>query len=196
MDDIQFDLDIDLPMRLPLSLPGSPIDLEADIATGLEELRMERLEAPAGFDLRRRREERREVSVVMPPVADELRGLKSKWSSSTLSSLREEHEHRSAGSKLRLYFGGSTLSTTKQKRASGKVLPPPTPMPMSPTKRFRHQQMMRESSDVMVIGFNGVRRSGSVSTSSDAGSEESASSTGSGLRRKPIPVEMFLRSGA
>ena len=62
---------------------------------------------------------------------------------------------------------------------------------------------MRGSSDVMVIGYgnngNGVRRRGSLSNNSvsDAGSEESCSSTSSGgLRRKPIPVEMFLRSAA
>ena len=53
----------------------------------------------------------------------------------------------------------------------------------------------------MVIGYghhgNGVRRRGSVTpTISDAGSDDSAlSSASSGLRRKPIPVEMFLRGG-
>jgi hypothetical protein len=52
----------------------------------------------------------------------------------------------------------------------------------------------------MIIGYghgNGVKRRGSVTpTISDAGSDDSAlSSTSSGLRRKPIPVEMFLRGG-
>ena len=52
----------------------------------------------------------------------------------------------------------------------------------------------------MIIGYghgNGVRRQGSITPMiSDAGSDGSAlSSSGSGLRRKPIPVEMFLRGG-
>jgi len=77
-------------------------------------------------------------------------------------------------------------------------------MPMSPmgAKRFRHA---RRESDVMAMGYGyaqvprqqGLKRRGSTQTVSDAGSEESTSSSGSnGLRRKPIPVEMFLRSAA
>ena len=53
----------------------------------------------------------------------------------------------------------------------------------------------------MIIGYghgNGVRRRGSVTpTISDAGSDDSAlSSTRSGFKRKPIPVEMLLKGGA
>ena len=52
----------------------------------------------------------------------------------------------------------------------------------------------------MILGYsygNGVRRRGNVMrTVSDAGSDDSAlSSISSGLRRKPIIVEMFLRGG-
>jgi len=39
-----------------------------------------------------------------------------------------------------------------------------------------------------------VSMSGSSVAGSETGSVESGGSTGSGLRRKPIPVEMFLRT--
>ena len=52
----------------------------------------------------------------------------------------------------------------------------------------------------MIIGYghgNGVRRRGSITPKiSDAGSDDSVlSSTSSGFRRKPIPVEKLLRGG-
>jgi hypothetical protein len=69
------------------------------------------------------------------------------------------------------------------------------------TKKDLHSHPGANSkpADVVIAGqgqTQGVRRRGSVSASvSDAGSEDSVSSSGSaGLRRKPIPVEMFLRS--
>ena len=159
---------------------------------------------------------------------DDEKVLKSRWSTSTLGSVREEHERRSgASSKLRLYFGGqSPSSSNKSKRTSSsaaaakKVPPTPTspfgglmsprkpsrgytttssPGASSPSRNGHGRGHSRGSSEVMVIGYGGggvgVRRRGSVATVSDAGSEESASSTSSsGLRRKPIPIEMFLRS--
>ncbi|PPQ67327.1 hypothetical protein CVT26_007248 [Gymnopilus dilepis] len=157
---------------------------------------------------------------------NEERVLKSKWSSSTLASVREEHEHRSPSSKLRLYFGGSQASPSKggkrtsqsakkgvpptptspfsslmsptRRKSNGKGYPSsPTPASASPSTRARHSRG-NSNSDVILIGYGhqpGVRRRGSVSTISDAGSELSSSSTSSsGLRRKPIPVEMFLRA--
>ncbi|KAF8886817.1 hypothetical protein BD779DRAFT_1673110 [Infundibulicybe gibba] len=177
-DDFEFDLDIDVPMRLPLSLPGTPIDLEADIASGLEELRL------------------REAQPPVPVAEEDSRALRSRWSSSTLSSMREEQERRSGGaSKLRLYFGGGSPSKTKRGSASSAHKKATPPTPTSPSKKFR--QSYRES-DVMIIGHQGIRRRPSVTASvSDAGSDESgASASSGGLRRKPIPVEMFLRTAA
>jgi hypothetical protein len=146
--------------------------------------------------------------------------LKSKWSTSTLGSVREEHERRGASSKLRLYFGGQSPSKSKRTSSSAAKKVPPTPTSpfgalisprktsrgythsppgASPSRNGHGRGHSRGNSDVMVIGYGGsgvgVRRRGSVATVSDAGSEESASSTSSsGLRRKPIPIEMFLRS--
>ena len=54
--------------------------------------------------------------------------------------------------------------------------------------------------NVMIIGYghgNGVREGGGVTpTIGDAGSDDSAlSNVSGGLRRKPIPMERFLRGG-
>ena len=147
---------------------------------------------------------------------DDEKVLKSRWSTSTLGSVQEEHERRGASSKLRLYFGGqSPASKSKRTSSSATKKIPPTPTspfggfisPRKPSRGYTHSPPgtspsrsghSRGNSDVMVIGYGGggvgVRRRGSVTTVSDAGSEESASSTSSsGLRRKPIPIEMFLR---
>ncbi|TFK39307.1 hypothetical protein BDQ12DRAFT_735071 [Crucibulum laeve] len=273
VDDLKFEMDMDYQLMLPLSLPGSPIDLEADIAHGLEELRRGVPElSVTEFVLEEEQKEAEQAQEVyvreevqshpLTPVVEEPqeeeeqaqdvftssspcpipaspafsgssaysfiypspcsspipfdspydaidlpeRGLKSKWSSSTLNSIREEHELRGAA-KLRLYFGGGG-SPSKTKRTSKKLPQTPTspafsfsssghsPSPLSGKGR----QSSRRESDVMVIGYGqtvGVRRRGSINSVSDAGSETSTSSSGSnGLRRKPIPVELFVRGGA
>ncbi|TFK70113.1 hypothetical protein BDN72DRAFT_839417 [Pluteus cervinus] len=299
---VDFDLDIELPMMLPLSLPGTPIDLEADIAMGLEELRMKEeqehsqvpsqplLQVPVPSHVRlpstsprvrptslvrpqqvveqvvqvqkEVEEQGVEVAMAVPapsstascstyvdaplasddqvvlPQTQETSSpdypvLRSKWSSSTLSSVREEKRSRrgkGASAKLRLYFGGSsstgagpaTPSSPSAKfhakkgslsgKAFGAFILPQSPSPKtspalkspgmystmaspspSPSKRYGRYGHGRNESDTTMRG-HGVRRSPSLSVS-DAGSEESTSSSGSsGLRRKPIPVEMFLRS--
>ena len=77
---------------LLLSLPSSPkADLETDVANGLEGLR---------------------PRASMQPTFDNLSPspslmLKSKWSSSTIGSAREEDERRSPSTKLRLAVVGS-----------------------------------------------------------------------------------------
>ncbi|KAF9552367.1 hypothetical protein CPC08DRAFT_822895 [Agrocybe pediades] len=263
--------DMDYTLMLPLSLPSSPIDLEADIAMGLEKLRNEEEESgleTAQFILE---EEKKPVAKPIPakksapaPLAfddvfspsasafsfspppsaapssissfsypspasspapfNEERVLKSKWSSSTLGSVREEHERKGASSKLRNYFSGTPSPLLKRSSASSKKVPatptspfsafmspkkssryPTSPSP-SPSRGHKHtasSQSTQSQSEVMVIGYGnpfphgatGVRRRGSVNTISDAGSDVSFSSTSSsGLRRKPIPVEMFLRA--
>ena len=238
IDNVSFDLDSS--MMLPLSLPTTPFDLEADIAQGLEQLRNSPVESQRpDFVIPEIREpepkEQPQQQVVddifsptfpsdttsptspsYPYITSEEKVLKSRWSTSSLGSVREEQqESRGASSKLRLYF--SPLKNHKQGlKKSSSTTSSPSPLP-SPSRSFSHKTPaspsrsltrahIRGNSDVMVIGYgnnnghgNGVvRRRGSVTNSvSDAGSEESSSSTSSsGLRRKPIPVEMFLRSGA
>lgn len=217
---ITFDLD-DVPMRLPLSLPDSPIDLDA----GLEELRMGTLGRIKIKDSEKEREERERLergkqvadNTMMYGQRDEVKVLRSRWSSSTLSSMKEERERDSAASKLRLFLSGA-----KAEARNSKSVPSPAISkrfsPMSPTKKqspispkspaYSSRFPSTPSSgysDVMVIGREQtLRRSGSrSSTSTNSGSmlsftisESSLESTGSGsgLRRKPIPVEMFLRS--
>lgn len=203
-------------MMLP-SLPVSPIDLEADIASGLEELR--RCAPTVVEDI---------FTVPSSPSSDtntavheQQRVLRSKWSSSTLGSIREEHSRRSASAKLRAYFSSSTNSPSPKLRSSpsSRKLSIPTTPTTPPMKRSRHPRRElytythtkkdlhsysgTKPMNMVIMGYGqaqvqvqGVRRRRSVSASlSDAGSEDSESSSGSaGLRRKPIPVSMFLRS--
>ncbi|TFK20384.1 hypothetical protein FA15DRAFT_625481 [Coprinopsis marcescibilis] len=225
LDQAEFDLDCEYPMMLPLSLPGTPVDLEADI---VQELRMRGMASPVASPLPVVPEERElgieerprtpvqlhddawsfstrspAPSSASSPYREE-RVLKSKWSSSTLASVREEHERRSSTNKLRSYFGasptkkGRTSPSAAAANVASKKLPatPLSPMAfITAGKKKRTSTGRRDSEDFRIMGHGvGVRRRGSVSTISDAGSEETTSSTSSsGLRRKPIPVELFMR---
>ena len=216
--DVQFatDTGIDLDnqvVTLP-SLPCSPIDLEADIASGLKELR---LRGPA-------QENDVFCAAALTTGADEpQRVLRSKWSSSTLNSIRDERQRRSASAKLRAYFNTSINSPSSKSQSSSssrKLTTPTTPTTpsLSPSvKRFKHPRremytythtkkdlhsyLGAKSRDGVIMGYEqtlGLKRRGSLSPSvSDVGSDDgSSSSESAGLRRKPIPVEMFLRSAA
>ncbi|KAF5338085.1 hypothetical protein D9611_014194 [Ephemerocybe angulata] len=330
LDDAEFDLDsANYPLMLPLSLPGTPIDLEADFAHGLEELRRgvscpsplpsvqeeqsEFVEAEGDLEMGGDEASISDFSFASsirpivavprtplrdswasfyvseapssprpapaPPVRDswasfyasptpspraapspyktafssyppppsafsgskftiedEERVLKSKWSSSTLGSIREEHAHavRNSGdlkekgekrgsSRLRLFsprkghgrsesasaglmsplmHGGFVLGSPKKsaekenlkmevKVKKVDVKKSPAGARAMPAKKAKE---VRSGSPVMTVAGPGVKRRGSCSTVSDSGSDVSAASSGSsGLRRKPIPVELFLR---
>jgi hypothetical protein len=184
-----------------------------------------------------------------PGLNREEKVLKSKWSSSTIGSVREEHartknkQGRTASSKLKLYFGGgsstppktpskhpktpssstksisqpsSPLSSTpprKTKTHSPSLSPSPLPLRWPSTRGHKRKLSAQQSqhtspthrpsnsSDVIIIGYGqgagGLKRRGSSATVSSEGamSEASTSSSSSiGLRRKPIPIEMFLRN--
>ncbi|RXW19466.1 hypothetical protein EST38_g6392 [Candolleomyces aberdarensis] len=258
LDEVEFDLDMEYPMMLPVSIPGTPVDLESDFATGLEELRS-RSAVSCPSPLPSVPEDPQEIAsisefsfspsikapepwspsrdsfssfyVYTPPMSptnpspapaapaapvrftieDEERVLKSKWSSSTLGSIREEHEKR-ISSRLRLFS-----PSKKHSRSSSKtgVKVPQTPLsPMSfltsspskkaqpkpvvttPTPSPKKHSRQRSNDALAAYGQSGVgvKRRGSCTTVSDAGSDDSAlSSSSSGLRRKPIPVELFMR---
>ncbi|KAF8997510.1 hypothetical protein BDQ17DRAFT_855707 [Cyathus striatus] len=167
--------------------------------------------------------------------------LRSKWSSSTLGSVREPAEPSTAR-KLRAFLGArSSLGSPKSSpekagRASGSASGSGSPKGRSgawgaaagatrqwnDTARRHSRRDTGVSEGVMVIGFNqpqspsptrqqhspfrqyspgyaqqGLKRRGStMSNASDATVASSADSCASsgGLRRKPIPVEMFLRA--
>ena len=89
------------PTMLPLSLPSSSnIDLETDIADGLEELRSRASVLPTSFD-----------DFTLSPSPSPL--LKSKL---TIGSIRKEHARRGPSAKLRLYFvGGGKQGSKKSK---------------------------------------------------------------------------------
>jgi hypothetical protein len=136
---------------------------------------------------------------------------KSKWPSSTIGSIREEHERRGPSAKLRLYLGdggkrGSKNSKVPQTPTSMKspsrtsyVMKSPTSSMMTTRspRGYGHGRPSSRESYIMIIGYghgNGVRRRGSVTpTISDVGSDDSAlSSTSSGLR--PIPLLLLTGS--
>ncbi|EDQ99058.1 uncharacterized protein LACBIDRAFT_317699 [Laccaria bicolor S238N-H82] len=190
-DDFRFDVEMDLHVEgeegadeYPPSLPSSPNSADLDIATSFEH------------------------TPTSSPSPSPM--LKSKWSSSTIGSIREEHERRGPSAKLRLYFGGGGGGAGKRgsKNSSNKVVPqtPKSPASSTMTKSssprgygYGHGRHSSCESDVMIIGYghgHGVRRRGSVTpTVSDAGSDDSAlSCASSGLRRKPIPL--MLLSGS
>ena len=128
-----------------------------------------------------------------------------------IGSIREEHERRDSPPKLVLYFGGGGMRGSKESKArqrpmSMKILGRPSNMPKSlasstiMAKSPRIWAWTSFEPNVMIIGYghgNGVRRRGSVMPMiNDAGSDDSAlGNTCSGLRRKPIPIERFLRGG-
>ncbi|KAF8912646.1 hypothetical protein CPB85DRAFT_1300818 [Mucidula mucida] len=93
--DFEFEMDPSVRLRLPLSLPCSPIDLEADIREGLEELRAKENNPP--------------TESASWSFEEELRhdmgghALKSKWSTSTLGSVKEKST-TSLASRVLPYF--------------------------------------------------------------------------------------------
>ena len=107
--------------------------------------------------------------------------LRSKWSSSTIGSIREEHKRRGPSAKLRLSFDGGS-----GKRGSENSNIPQTPeslnrtsyMMKCPRRYYGHERHLSREWDVMIIGYgrgNGVRRRGSIMLkTSDAGRNDSA----------------------
>ena len=96
-DGLRFDVDLEMdvyvegeaeyPMMLPLLFPSSPqVDLETNIANGLEGLRSRASVLPTPDDVSR-----------SPSLI-----LKSEWSSSAIGSIREEHKRRGSSAKFRL----------------------------------------------------------------------------------------------
>ncbi|KAG2340278.1 hypothetical protein BDR05DRAFT_991615 [Suillus weaverae] len=150
-----------------------------------------------------------------PTPRHETHQLRSRWSCSTISSLAVDPP-RTILSPLRVVFGSKSKLKSGSKRA-----PPPLPIISSPRSspsasplqtRINTQTQTRTQSPYkmpltrMVFPTTPsppstptprhIRRQNSrSSTSSDSSESGSCESGGSsGLRRKPIPVEMFLRA--
>ncbi|KAI3622103.1 hypothetical protein WG66_015766 [Moniliophthora roreri] len=254
--EFDFEVEVDAPMMLPLSLPGIPL-MDTDFLDAVgEEEHDEALDIPF-----------KGPSVPLPPVP-ETEGtvvhdspirqptpppqpqLRSRWSSSTLSSVHEEHRFaglRSPLSSKFRFFGTPRKSLdakakpTPKKPVSSKkqrsvvvvgptMFSPVSPGPMSPTSPYTPPKTRRTHAHSYASprGYDSpssfsfssssespmsptspspkypspragghVRRrpsTSTVSSSSACSSCESELSIGSGLRRKPIPVEMFLRA--
>ncbi|PBK63213.1 hypothetical protein ARMSODRAFT_546403 [Armillaria solidipes] len=179
--DFTFDLDSSANLRFPLSVPCSPIDLEADIQDGLEELRARVEEASPQPSSSTEEEQQCYLAEL-----ENGRVLRSRFSTSTLGSVKEERPSNLAKRVLPYFKGGKD----KAKRSpSGKKrgfsfrnsVDSPTNSTFSPAASWFSQ------SDTPSL-----KRRTSTSTTGSGASAESTSS--SGLRRKPIPIEMFLRA--
>ncbi|CCL98043.1 uncharacterized protein FIBRA_00037 [Fibroporia radiculosa] len=110
------------------------------------------------------------------------RVLRSRWSSSTLSS---QFDREPASSWI------SRFHLSPSKRGKGKSLSPPsTPSKRSSPPKSPLSPMFKRS-----LEFDRLERRDSCSSHvSDARSDSGDSTASSGLRRKPIPVEMFIRA--
>ncbi|KDQ53775.1 hypothetical protein JAAARDRAFT_209797 [Jaapia argillacea MUCL 33604] len=126
------------------------------------------------------------------------RALRSRWSTSTLGSIAErQREPMSASSRiLRFQFGAASRSR------KSKDLNTPT-SPQQHTKKnsisFAHLRSTSTSTPSSSLTKRVLATRGSVDSfgagKSDSGESSSGESSKSeGLRRKPIPVEMFLRA--
>ncbi|KAA1476124.1 hypothetical protein DENSPDRAFT_843010 [Dentipellis sp. KUC8613] len=97
--------------------------------------------------------------------------LRSRWSSSTLSSLAADREPRSASSRI-LRFGLGGMRRTRARTSKGAE------------KKERTTEIRKDEE-------REVRARRSMESAKSGSSAESSSS--SGLRRKPIPIEIFMR---
>ncbi|KAG1779254.1 hypothetical protein EV702DRAFT_1277253 [Suillus placidus] len=150
-----------------------------------------------------------------PTPRSETHQLRSRWSCSTISSLAVDPP-RTILSPLRVVFGSKSKSKSAPRRS-----PPPLPIFSSPRSspsasplqtRTNTQTQTRAQSPYkmpltrMVFPTTPsppstptprhIRRQNSRSSTSSGSSESGSCESGgsSGLRRKPIPVEMFLRA--
>ncbi|KAH9830077.1 uncharacterized protein C8Q71DRAFT_842936 [Rhodofomes roseus] len=149
-----------------------------------------------------------EADADLPTAPDSLDGatfeqervLRSRWSSSTLGS-QVQAERESFGWISRL-----TLSPVKKGKRASPAFPSPKsptsaktmsafvlPSPRSPTRPANPKRYGYV--DAPAHGHPRLERRGSrASRMSDSSADSGCSSRSEGLRRKPIPVEMFIRA--
>ncbi|CAL1708481.1 unnamed protein product [Somion occarium] len=121
------------------------------------------------------------------------RNLRSRWSSSTLASEFHAHQHRqqlplSPSAWITRFHLGSSSSSSPTKSRSPKPSKSGPKVPLSPAAK--------KSLD-LDRGSGLTRRDSSSSSrtsSSDSASDSGESTSSSGLRRKAIPVELFMRA--
>lgn len=125
-------------------------------------------------------------SALLPPAAADERKLRSRWSSSTLATLAERDRT------------SRWMERFKLKSPTRSTFGLPKPAVPSPTKKTPTSSPSKKPVTPPRPSREVRRRESNVSLSSDSGdsvfSNSSGTSTASnGLRRKPIPVEIFMR---
>ncbi|KAI0341423.1 hypothetical protein BDW22DRAFT_1408069 [Trametopsis cervina] len=114
------------------------------------------------------------------------RVLRSRWSSSTLSSLVDTRQAPLSPSSWKLRFNlGSSVSPTKKSHKIKTSISKPS---LKATKSQTPLGSAAQTSATL------ERRESSSSRMSDSGSDSGESTASSGLRRKPIPIEIFMRA--
>lgn len=118
------------------------------------------------------------------------RTLRSRWSSSTLGSLAERQAAQSSSSSWIPRFNLSPSKKNKNKVA------PVSATTTSAKRSSALKSPLSPTSKKLSFDLDGglQRRDSRSSRMSDGASDSGDSSTSSGLRRKPIPVEIFMRT--
>lgn len=125
------------------------------------------------------------------------RNLRSRWSSSTLASEYHAHQRRQqiplspSAWITRFHLGGSTSTSSSPTKSKAPKPPKAAPVAKVPLSPATKKSLDLES------GAGLTRRDSSSSSrtaSSDCSSDSGESTCSSGLRRKAIPIELFLRS--
>lgn len=139
------------------------------------------------------------------------RVLRSRWSTSTLSShVHHGHSASTLSSRVQAereaFSWISRLTLSPAKKAPRKHVPPALPSPKSPTKMMSAFVLPSPKSPTRATNpkrYGYVdparhraleRRDSRASRMSESSVDSESSSRSDGLRRKPIPVEMFLRT--
>ncbi|RPD55560.1 hypothetical protein L227DRAFT_301841 [Lentinus tigrinus ALCF2SS1-6] len=131
--------------------------------------------------------------------ADPERTLRSRWSTSTLGSLAESHSHSwlprftLSPSKKAKSKAAAAASHSHSHSSSSSSSSPTSPLQRKNAVKGAHAAKRSVDSDRGVSRRDS--RSSRVSESSASDSGDSASTTSSGLRRKPIPMALLSVTG-
>ena len=183
----ELNMDLDMPLGLPLSLPSTPIDPELEFmklcGSPTKTTTNKRLSVIPEFSEPATpvaRSYRRDSELQTQQVQEMDRILRSRWSTSTLSSI--DHETTpSASSRLHFLFGSSKKGNSKG-HAKFHSLSTPS------KKEFNYHSYSPEHERT-------VRRCASGSSmSTDSSTSSSDSTLSNGLRRKPIPLALLINN--
>jgi hypothetical protein len=132
---------------------------------------------------------RRQMTSASVSSSSNRQHLRSRWSTSTLSSISIQQSPTSS------WMSKFTLRTKKYKSPSVPSMPAPLHT-TKPTKQEKQRKLtgsnLMPAHDRLELGERRIDRRDSRSSRTSSDSAESSSSAG--IRRKPIPVEIFMKA--